>query len=304
MKKTKPKTENKLDDIWQDDVLGRRDDAEFLISFLTHRIKERKSERLNSSYVLNIDAQWGHGKTFFLSRLRKHLICENHLVAYVNAWEDDHADDPLIAVISEIDKVMVPYIKSRPKLVKAWEAIRTNGLEIATTTVKQGAGSILKRYLGEGINEIKDIVSNDLENPQLETTEGKSDPSSENGAIEGVVNTSVDKLLNSITEACLSRFRSTKNSIVRFRDQLGALLNEIEKKGDKVTPLFVLVDELDRCRPTYSIELLERIKHLFDVDNVVFIVATDSTKLQHSIKAVYGLGFEANRYLTRFFDRT
>ncbi|MFT4301697.1 MAG: P-loop NTPase fold protein, partial [Desulfovibrio sp.] len=28
-------------------------------------------------------------------------------------------------------------------------------------------------------------------------------------------------------------------------------------------PLFIMVDELDRCRPDYAIELLERIKHLF-----------------------------------------
>jgi len=64
------------------------------------------------------------------------------------------------------------------------------------------------------------------------------------------------------------------------------------------------VDELDRCRPSYAIELLERIKHLFEVDNIVFVVATDSSQLRHAIKAVYGESFESGRYLLRFFDRS
>jgi hypothetical protein len=68
--------------------------------------------------------------------------------------------------------------------------------------------------------------------------------------------------------------------------------------------MFIFIDELDRCRPTYSIAMLERIKHLFDVDGVVFVLATDATQLSHSIKAVYGSEFDSKRYLQRFFSRT
>jgi len=67
-------------------------------------------------------------------------------------------------------------------------------------------------------------------------------------------------------------------------------------------PVFVLIDELDRCRPPYAIAMLERIKHLFEIPDVVFVVATDSEQLVHSIRAVYGQDFSGSRYLTRFFD--
>jgi len=64
-----------------------------------------------------------------------------------------------------------------------------------------------------------------------------------------------------------------------------------------------LIDELDRCKPSYSIQLLETIKHLFNVEGVYFIVATASEQLSHSINAVYGEKFESKRYLNRFFDQ-
>lgn len=66
-------------------------------------------------------------------------------------------------------------------------------------------------------------------------------------------------------------------------------------------PIFIFIDELDRCRPDYAISLLEIVKHIFDIKNFVFIIATNTDQLQHSIKNVYGNDFSANDYLGRFF---
>lgn len=68
--------------------------------------------------------------------------------------------------------------------------------------------------------------------------------------------------------------------------------------------MFVFIDELDRCRPTYAIELLETVKHLFEIKGMIFVIATDTDQLQHSIKAVYGNRFDARKYLDRFFHRS
>jgi len=43
-------------------------------------------------------------------------------------------------------------------------------------------------------------------------------------------------------------------------------------------------------------------KHLFDVPGVVFILGIDRTQLHHSIRALYGSGFDAFGYLRRFID--
>ena len=63
-----------------------------------------------------------------------------------------------------------------------------------------------------------------------------------------------------------------------------------------------MIDELDRCRPTYAIELLETAKHIFGVDHVVFVLAVNRSELAHSVKALYGSEFGAEGYLRRFFD--
>nr|WP_279504657.1 P-loop NTPase fold protein [Aeromonas veronii] len=64
-----------------------------------------------------------------------------------------------------------------------------------------------------------------------------------------------------------------------------------------------MIDELDRCRPSYAVEMLETIKHIFDIPKVVFVLATDTEQLQHAIKVIYGDGFDAQNYLGRFFMR-
>ena len=67
-------------------------------------------------------------------------------------------------------------------------------------------------------------------------------------------------------------------------------------------PLMVVIDELDRCRPSYAVALIEVAKHLFDADHVVFVLAVNRTQLTHSISALYGSEFDATGYLRRFFD--
>ena len=66
--------------------------------------------------------------------------------------------------------------------------------------------------------------------------------------------------------------------------------------------MVVIIDELDRCRPLFAIEVLEKAKHLFNVGNVVFVIGIDREQLGHSIRTVYGAGMDPEGYLRRFID--
>ena len=90
--------------------------------------------------------------------------------------------------------------------------------------------------------------------------------------------------------------------IKKFKTNLRDFATEL--KEQKNCPVVVVIDELDRCRPLYAIELLEVAKHLFSVENIVFVLAINLRELGHSIKAVYGSDFDSHEYLERFIDIT
>ena len=89
-------------------------------------------------------------------------------------------------------------------------------------------------------------------------------------------------------------------AIEGFRNKLQEMAKSLAVS--KSHPLIVMVDELDRCRPSYAVELIEVAKHLFAVDHTVFVLAVNRDQLAHSIKALYGNDFDATGYLRRFFD--
>ena len=83
---------------WNDDKLNRVEDAKYLTSYLLNRFTVKKEE----PFVLNIDAEWGFGKTYFLTNWRSGLKSQGCEVVYFNAWEKDFTDNPLLGFISAI----------------------------------------------------------------------------------------------------------------------------------------------------------------------------------------------------------
>lgn len=90
--------------------------------------------------------------------------------------------------------------------------------------------------------------------------------------------------------------RATKDEVKKHLERMShAVHNETGH------PLVFIIDELDRCRPTFAIELLERVKHIFDVPNLLFVLGINQDELCKSLKSLYG-EIEADIYLRRFFD--
>ncbi len=83
-----------------------------------------------------------------------------------------------------------------------------------------------------------------------------------------------------------------KAAMDSFRRALEGLASE-EK-------LVVVVDELDRCRPDYALNLLEVIKHFFDVPNVHFVLGVNLRELANSVRVRYGASAESQKYLQKF----
>jgi hypothetical protein len=105
-----------------------------------------------------------------------------------------------------------------------------------------------------------------------------------------------------VVEQLINEHDSKAAAIRSLKDNVKKWIEIVVQKKELSNPAFVFIDELDRCRPSYAVEMLETIKHIFDIPGVVFVVATDTEQLQHAVKAIYGVGFDARVYLSRFFN--
>lgn len=85
-----------------------------------------------------------------------------------------------------------------------------------------------------------------------------------------------------------------------IREEVKRILDEaIVEQAQK---LVIFIDELDRCRPSFALEMLERLKHYFDDDRIIFVVSINKEQLTHTISNYYGVGFDSTGYLNKFFD--
>lgn len=112
--------------------------------------------------------------------------------------------------------------------------------------------------------------------------------------IDGTAEATLQGLENEIES-----YTNRKKGIQDFRETLEAFV-ELLGKGK---PVVFIIDELDRCRPSYAVEVLEQIKHLFSVSGIVFVLAIDKEQLGHAVRGVYGSDkIDADEYLRRFID--
>ena len=282
-----------------EDKLGRAEESAYIIRFLQQRVLERIERGKTGSYVLNIDATWGEGKTFFMKGLFDDLKEAGHPAIMIDAWRDDFSDDPLTAVVAEFDQFLTKFKSSdrslKTKVKAAGKEFRRNVGKLSLLTAKGIAKRATTYVVGEAAGEIAETAKN-IVSGKVEFENIVDDAT---GEVIKIAEANIDKF----AERKLAQFNEAKLSLDSFQTSLGKAVG-ILTATTYIPPFFILIDELDRCRPTYAIEMLERIKHLFEVENVVFILGTDTTQLANSVKAVYGSEFDSRHYLSRFFDRS
>ena len=215
--------------------------------------------------VLAVDSGWGTGKTTFLKMWVQHLWNEGFHVVDFNAWETDFTESPFIALSAEITQTLEQHPDGQ-------QAQRLDDLKQAATDVVHAMPGPLLRIAASAIPMVGTQIAKELE--------VKPDSHTDNAA---------------------SEYQEAKEAFRSFRSVLQDTAKALaESKGEK--PLVIVIDELDRCRPSYAIELLEVAKHFFTVDHIVFVLTVDRSQLAHSIKVLYGNEFDAVGYLRRFFD--
>lgn len=288
------------DEIWAGDLFGRRDDAETLIAYI-ESVCQRPIVREDSrAYTIAVDSGYGEGKSFFLRRLAEHLAI-NHPVAFVDAWSDDIADEPLTALAATLKKALGPLIERPGPIQDRWRGVMQKTGKVAWLASKgllrRGLTLALTAGAVEGIDQVIDGVSDATEEAIQDGVKeiGKEMP----GELAKVSSLAAP---SDLMAQRIAEFEAGAAAIRDLKESLAALVSALEELGQH-PPIVIVIDELDRCRPTYSVKLLEEIKHLFDVPGIVFLFGMHGEQLSHSIAAAYGTNFDGTAYLRRFINR-
>lgn len=214
----------------------------------------------DDSLVLAIDDQWGSGKTTFLKMWENELITNDNLeVIYFDAFKNDYQEDAFLALSSAI----YPRIEKDEDKRKFLKAAKNVGRFIVRAGVKVGL-----RAATLGI--VKDT---DLEGIEDATKEIIEDP--------------IEKLI----EEKLKSAENEEGRIQHFKNTI------TESAKDK--KIVFIVDELDRARPDFSLDLLEKMKHVFNTKNLFFVLAVNKDQFLHIINKRYG-NIDAETYLSKF----
>jgi len=218
----------------------------------------------NDGFVLAINSEWGTGKTVFVKMWKQHLENEGLKTLYFNAWENDFEEDILVALLSEFKELLK---SAEPKINQSFKSI-----------INKATPLVGKVALGFAKTQIKKVIGEDATGELIDT----------------VTSVTAEQLEEQIND-----YSKRKDSIVDFKDSLC----EFVKTSSPEKPLVFIIDELDRCRPNYAVAVLEKVKHLFSVPGIVFVLSIDKEQLGNAVRGVYGSDkIDADEYLRRFID--
>ena len=270
-------TEENLLKTLKDDLLNRNSDLVCFADMLS---------KVEGPYSIALNSPWGSGKTFFV----KHMTML--LNAYNPQYSSEHKDiaEEIKKSIQECinDSDTIP-LDHRAVYYDAWANDNdTDPLLSLLFGIAQSVNSDFNfskpRNATHVIFDILKIV--------------KSTPITK--YLKFLKYTDVDAiedLTDNLTPESIFQEMESKNDLNELiKEFFDSLIIENSNR------LVIFIDELDRCRPTFAVELLERIKHYFTDDRITFVFSVNKEQLIHTIKRFYGENFDACRYLNRFFD--
>ena len=258
------------------DEFNRKPIAENIIRLLTSDI---------DLSPMVIDGGWGTGKTEFCKKLIR-LMQEQHRdyqPVYIDAFRSDHSGEPLLALLAEIIKTCTPEdtdeqpSEQRKNITR--KVAKAAGF-VMKTVAKAAVGHVLKQNTDDLAEEFQQIMNGDQDADSLAET------------VTDAAVTIASHTIDATVEALLKEQIEAEKNL----ETLKACLTELA--ADK--PIILFIDELDRCRPDYAVDMLEVIKHVFDIENVKVVLVTNTKQLRAVINHRYGAEVDAQKYLDKF----
>lgn len=257
------------------DEFNRKPIAENIIRLLTSPI---------DLSPMVIDGGWGTGKTEFCQKLVRLMQQHpNFQPVYIDAFRSDHSGEPLLALLAEIIKTCTPEdtdgqpSEKRKSFTNRIAKVAGFGIK---TIFKAAMGHVLKQNTDDLAEELQQIMNDDQEARSVAET------------VTDTANIIANHTIDVTVEALLKEQIEAEKNL----ETLKACLKELAAGK----PIILFIDELDRCRPDYAVDMLEVIKHVFDIENVKVVLVTNTKQLCAAINHRYGAEVDAQKYLDKF----
>lgn len=228
--------------------------------------------RFEDATSIALDAKWGAGKTFFVKQAKM-------IIDACNPQSEELSESEKRSVFSapKLSEQLLPMDQPMVAVYyDAWENDNDSDPVLSLIhCILQNVASDYSFKSFSGVGEALSVIVDQFTNLKI----------------------------SKVVEALKSEDPFTE---LKKRDDIREKINEFIKTlyQEKGNRLVIFIDELDRCKPSYAVLLLERIKHYFSDENVTFVFSLNLSELVHTIKQYYGFEFDATRYLDRFFNLT
>ena len=225
-------------------------------------------DNVEGGFSIALQGNWGSGKTFFVKQLKMILDAFNS--------DKSDLDEEKIRRIRETFSDRESVNNYNAVYFDAWmHDDESDPLLSLLYAIVQDEGIRLKKSCNSDLLDIAGEISKLLFN---------KDPFA------------IVKSIKDITDKNPLQAVEKERSVYDLtEDFIGKLLSSANR-------LVLFIDELDRCKPTYAVQLLERVKHYFDDDRIIVVYSVNTSQLTHTIRKCYGENFSAGAYLERFFS--
>ena len=248
-------------------------------------------DSLGSAPVILLDGPWGCGKSTFIKQWAGLLRQKGNKVLYFDAFESDHHDDAFFSLAGKLYSIVPDKEGVGKTLIECSKKIVRTFLPIA--------GRVATNVFLSGLAPNVDL------NAIAELIDKKYSSQEEN------INRIIEERIKLISDEqeIMGEFRNHIKAIVEKHNQGTSNDKEVVEKNSQDSSddsaekkkLVFIIDELDRCKPTFALSLLERVKHLFSVDGVCFVLVANLEQLEKVIAHAYGIK-DAQRYLEKFYN--
>jgi hypothetical protein len=262
-----PVTDENLILTMEENIAKRNTDIKYFIELL---------DNIEGTMSIAINGDWGSGKTFFVKQAIMIMTYLNKELTFDDSSIDEKIEK-LFLKYSNSFKELKPKTNLIPVYYNAWQSDNHNDpiLSIIYTIIKK---------MGSNGNE------------KISTSDAEK--------LNSILNMISTPFISNIGSAVEAFQKKSCVQPIMDSEEITSILNSIikEKVGEENKKIVMFIDELDRCNPQYAIKILERIKHFYDNENIIFIFSTNIEQLSKTISNYYGNGFASSRYLSKFFD--